>query len=246
VAAAKKRTLWLLLALLGAGGSPQALASHDSCAADLLARHAGETLSYRVDWKGFSLDSVRQIAQLEDGRWEAQNRSSLLFMAIEERSHFALDGGQIRSLEYRYDRQGLSNKHDLRLVFGSGYYDVFSPRGDGRMEVAAPVYDLLNHQLQMRIDLACDAPRPHYRYPIARRTRVSDYRYRRVGEESVTTPAGTFTAVVLERGEADDKLDRVWLAPALDYLIVRLVHQEDDERAELQLLRDPRLSGGSG
>ena len=245
MAAANKITQWLCLALIGASALQQTAVAEARCATDLLARFADQELSYQAEWKGLSLDSIRRIRQLDDGRWEAYNRSSLMFMSIEERSRFALEDGQIRSLDYLYDRQGMSDKRDLRLEFAPGYYQVSSPRGDGRLEAPLPIYDLLNHQLQMRIDLACSPRREHYRYPIARRNRISDYDYRLVGEESVTTAAGTFDALVLERGEPGDKLDRIWLAPKLDYLIVRLLHQEDDGSAELQLLRNPALSSGS-
>lgn len=242
MAVVSKTSRWLLVALLGVSALNQSAAADNHCETDLLSAFAGQDLAYRVEWKGLSLDSTRRIRQLEDGRWEAHNRSRLLFMSIEERSRFELDQGQILSQDYLYDRQGMSDKQDLKLDFASGHYQVTSPRGDGRLEAPEPVYDLLNHQLQMRIDLACQPRRTHYRYPVARRNRISDYDYRLVGEDSVTTPAGDFETVVLERGEPGDKLDRVWLAPALNYLIVRLVHQEDDETAELQLVRDPRLS----
>lgn len=138
VAVANKITQWLCLALIGAGALQQTARAEDACAADLLARLADQALSYQVEWKGLSLESSRRLRQLDDGRWEAYNRSSLLFMSIEERSRFTLEDGRIRSLDYLYDRQGMSDKRDLRLEFAPGYYQVFSPRGDGRLDVPSP------------------------------------------------------------------------------------------------------------
>ncbi|MBR9883367.1 MAG: DUF3108 domain-containing protein [Oceanospirillales bacterium] len=231
-------------ALLATSVSAQAESARQACAEALLQDSAGVDLSYRVDWKGLSLESTRRIERLDTGGWQARNLSSLLFMTIEENSQFELRDGLIQSRSYNYQRKGMSKKQNLKLEFAEGYgYRAFSPKGDGRVSHPAPLFDLLNHQVQLRIDLACSAPRDEYVYDIARRSRVSEYRYRRVGEESVTTPAGTFNALRLERGDAGDRLDQVWLAPKLGYLIVKLVHQEDDETAELVLTKMP---GGSG
>jgi len=234
-----------VLSLLIHAGTANAESERQACARSLLERSAGENLTYRVDWKGFSLDSTRRVKRLEDGAWLAANNSSLLFMAIEESSRFRLVDGQVVSRTYDYRRKGLSKKQNLKLEFSPGEgYSAFSPRGDGEIAHATPLYDLLNHQLQLRIDLACSAPRAEYRYDIARRSRVSEYRYRRVGEERVQTPVGELTAVRLERGEPGDKFSQVWLAPELGYLIVKLVYQEeDDDKAELVLVKKPGAGG---
>lgn len=212
----------------------------DLCAHSVLEGNAGSDLAYRVDWKGMSLDSRRRVEKLADGGWRAVNRSSLLFMGIEESSRFLLDGEQLVSQSYDYQRKGMSKKQNLRLEFAEdGGYKAFSPKGDGEVDSPTPIYDMLNHQMQLRIDLACGEPRSEYSYPIARRNRVSEYSYRRIGEQLIETPVGQLQTLLLERGDPGDKLDRIWLAPELGYLIVRLVHQEDGETAELQLVELP-------
>lgn len=246
MAVAVKRTLGILVSLCWAGAcSQQAVAGDGACASNVLERFAGQELSYQVDWKGLTMDSRRRIDRLEDGSWRLHNRSSLLFMSIEESSHFALEGDHIRSIAYEHERKGLSDKHDLQLDFAADEYSVHSPRGDGRQPVNGPIWDLLNHQAQLRIDLACSSPQEHYTYAVARRNRASEYDYRLVGDERITTPAGSFDTLVLERGEAGDKLDRVWMARSLDYLIVRLEHEEDDEVAVLELRQDPRVNSAA-
>ncbi|SEG72144.1 DUF3108 domain-containing protein [Marinobacterium lutimaris] len=235
-----KRSTLLFLSLLTSG---VALAddSVQACAEKTLGRYAGIAINYRVDWKGFSLDSSRTLDQLEAGAWKAQNSSSLLFMGIEEQSRFHMQGGLIEPQEYSYERKGLSKKHNVHLSFDRrGEYKVESPRGDDEIGYEGRIYDLLSHQMQLRVDLACKPPQDDYNYTIARRKGVSDYRYRYVGEDSVETPAGTFEAILLEKGEEGDKLEQIWLAPELNYLVVRFKHQEeDDEAAELLLLKRP-------
>lgn len=235
-----KHTTLLFLSLL----TPAVALADDSvqaCAEQTLGRFAGIGINYRVDWKGFSLDSSRTVDKLEDGSWKAQNSSSLLFMGIEEQSRFHIQNGLIEPQEYRYERKGLSKKHNVRLGFDtSGKYEVESPSGDDEIAYEGKIYDLLSHQLQLRIDLACKPPQDTYEYSIARRKGVSEYSYRYVGDDSVQTPAGNFEAVMLERGEEGDKLEQIWLAPELNYLIVRFKHQEeDDEAAELLLVKRP-------
>lgn len=215
--------------------------SAPSCAEQTLGRFAGSSIEYQVNWKGFSLDSTRTLDKMETGVWQARNKSSVLFMAIEEESRFKLQDASVQPQDYIYERKGLSKKQNVHLTFEkAGKYEVFSPRGDDEIAYQGPIYDLLSHQMQIRVDLACKPPQDRYDYAIAKRKGISQYNYRYVGEQSVDTPAGSFEAVLLERGEEGDKLDRIWLAPELDYLIVRLIHQEDDdEPAELLLTRRP-------
>lgn len=236
-----KRCVGALVVLLACANTVSAGPVKPACASALLEQSAGLDLAYRVDWKGLSLDSTRRVERLDDGSWQAVNNSSLLFMGIEESSRFNLIDGQIQSQAYTYRRKGMSNKHDLKLEFSPGQgYRATSPKGASQIAHAAALFDLLNHQLQLRIDLACTAPRDEYAYPVARRNRVSEYRYRRIGEERVQTPAGEFNTVRLERGDQGDQFDQVWLAPELGYLIVKLVHQEDDDdKAELVLVKKP-------
>ncbi|GGB88565.1 hypothetical protein GCM10011352_13220 [Marinobacterium zhoushanense] len=219
--------------------------SQQQCARAVLASNAGADLAYRVGWKGLSLDSKRQVERLDDGSWRATNNSSLLFMGIEESSRFRLNAGRVESQTYDYQRKGMSDKHNLKLEFKPGQgYRATSPKGVSDITNATPLFDLLNHQMQLRIDLACAEPRDEYTYAVARRNRVSEYRYRRIGEERVQTPAGEFNAVRLERGELGDQFNQVWLAPELGYLIVKLVHQEeDDDKAELVLVKKPVDNG---
>lgn len=236
-------TAGVALAGLAAGFAPGAAATQ--CGEAVLQQMSAGPYLYRLSWKGMALEGKRQTERLDSGNWLAQSDSRLLFMGLEERTEFAFSGQRLSSIEYRYQRKGMSKKRDLRLEFDpSGSYQSFSPRGKAQVNASAPVYDLLNHQLQLQIDLACMPAREQYSYPVARRDKVDNFDYRRVAVESVQTPAGTFEAVRLERGDPKDFLDRVWLAPALNYTLVQMERLEDGEKAQLQLSRYPGQSGG--
>ncbi len=242
----KRATVGLMAGLSLALTQVQEAAATE-CGEALLQQMDVGAIEYQLSWKGLALEGKRQIERLEDGNWLARNDSRLLFMGLEERSRFGFDQGGVRSIEYRYQRKGMSKKRDLRQQFGrDGQFRSISPRGDAEVSFEAPVYDLLNHQVQMQIDLACAPPRELYRYPVARRDKVDNFDYRRVAEESVQTPAGRFDAIRLERGDPKDFLDQVWFAPALNYAIVKLERLEDGEKAQLVLTRYPGQAAAGG
>lgn len=238
--AMQQRPLCAALIAVGIGGLPgqRALAA-TGCEQALLAHLNDRQLEYKVTWKGISLDSRRLLHRQADGSWVLHNTSRFLFMALEESSQFRFDQGKVISVAYDYQRKGMSKKRDLSLRFDQpGKIQVISPRGNHQLSYQGSVYDLLNHQIRLQLDLACSPPRQHYVYSIAQYKKVSQFDYRRVREETIDTPSGKWDTILLERHDGD-QLDQIWFAPKLDYQIVHMVHHDADETAELSLSKKP-------
>ena len=84
------------------------------------------------------------------------------------------------------------------------------------------VQDKLSYQLQLREDLI--AGREELSYRIADGGRIKTYRFVRIGKETLTTAAGTFDCLRLQLERAEDQQQTlIWMAPALDYLTIRLL-----------------------
>jgi len=67
-----------------------------------------------------------------------------------------------------------------------------------------------------------------FTYPVIRKGDKKDQTYRVTGEELVQTPLGDFKALVVERVRDNPKRQtRLYVAPELDYLLVKIEHQEN-------------------
>ncbi len=146
---------------------------------------------------------------------------------IEERSIWTFHEGQVRPLEYVYNRHGGKKARRVKLLFDWGR-GVVTNNIDGdpwRMDIPAGTQDKLLHQLAIMQDLK--KGRTDLQYNVADGGRLKNYRFEVLGEEMMNTPLGKFKTVKIER--LDDKRDTiVWCAPALNYLPVRLEQQETD------------------
>ncbi len=73
-------------------------------------------------------------------------------------------------------------------------------------------------------------------YKVVSRGKLQDYRFRKLGKETITVPAGEYECekveVVHQGGERQTTL---WLAPKLGYAIVQVRHKEDGDVIETRL-----------
>jgi hypothetical protein len=66
---------------------------------------------------------------------------------------------------------------------------------------------------------------------------LKQYRYQAQGEEAIDTPLGTFDTLRIQRRKDDQPADyTLWLAPALDYLPLRIVRRHQDVSYRMDLL----------
>jgi hypothetical protein len=81
--------------------------------------------------------------------------------------------------------------------------------------------DKLMHQAILRGDVAAGIQ--HIEYPIADRSDIKPYVYDVLGSEEVVTARGTVQAIKVRKGTTT-----FWLAPEWDYLLVKLLQENDD------------------
>ena len=91
-------------------------------------------------------------------------------------------------------------------------------------------------QLQLRLDLLAGKLENPQSYRIIDRGRIKHYRVEKHGEETLQLGKRQIHAVKLRQhspGKAKETF--IWVSPDLDYLIVKIVHEDDDERYEMRL-----------
>ena len=175
-------------------------------------------------------DATRELRQLEDGSWVFNSSAQAVVATQQERSRFSVHQGEIRPLDYRYRRELLGKERLAELTFdwAAGRVTTTVEGQPWRMKIHPGTQDKLSYQLQLRQDLARGLK--EMRYPVADGGPISEYRFRVLGEEMVSTPQGDYHSLKVERIREQDagRITHIWFAPALDYLIVKLYQAESD------------------
>lgn len=102
-----------------------------------------------------------------------------------------------------------------------------------QLAVPAGTLDAAVMELRLMDALATSKPLD---YKVVSRGKLQDYRFRKLGKETIKVPAGEYECekveVVHKGGERQTTL---WLAPKLDYIIVQVKHNEDGDVIETRL-----------
>lgn len=193
---------------------------------------------YTLDWASgvsFSGDAIRTLRK-EGSNWVLETNASAMFASLSERSSFAL-APEIQPLRYNFKRKIFGKKRTAQLDFNWQTQQVTNNVNEKpwKMAIAPGVLDKLSVQLQLRLDVK--AGKKTLEYQVADGGRMKTYRFAIAGKESITTPAGTFDAIKVarDRGENSGRKTWIWLAPELDYLIVK-IHQIEKSDKEYKLV----------
>lgn len=90
------------------------------------------------------------------------------------------------------------------------------------------IQDRASLELVLARDIAQNKPR--LQYNVFERGKIKEYSFQKLGNEQVSTPAGTYSAIkvkVVREGKERETI--FWLAKEVDYLPVKLMHTEKGE-----------------
>ena len=210
----------LLLALLGILLAPAALTQ-------TLQPFAA---SYRAAVKGLSSTVSSRLQQDNEGRWLLENHTSLFFFDFVERTDFFIQDHRVYPTRYEY------RDEVIRFDWSEGVASVRDEDGSGQIRLPdAPVHDMLSFQVQLRLDLRANPQLQQGDYRVVDGGRLKNYQLVGLGQAQLALPAGKIDTLAfrLQRtGKNHHTL--IWLAPALDYLPVKL-ERIDDNRSVLTL-----------
>jgi hypothetical protein len=193
------------------------------------------TLTYKANFEGVDTDMVRSLAHAAGSDdWEMKSSASVKMLgatviSVEETSNFGWHNELPVAKKYSYVQGGLS-KRKRQLEFAedgkSANYSVNDK--SGTLTLTPPVYDAFNSALVLRAQLL--AGKTDISFSVADKTDVTVQKYRVAGKESITTPAGTFNTVHVQRvREGDSKRTTdLWLALDNDYVLVKSLQVEPD------------------
>lgn len=155
---------------------------------------------------------------------------------IREESIFRFEDGEFWPVSYDYRQLNSSKNRDESITYDwTERTATVNYRGhESRPELEPGTLD--RFLLQLAITVHAQDGKLDRTYRVLDNGRVKLYELEGEELESLTTPAGTFETLRVERIDEDpDKKLRLWLAPKLDYLPVR-VEQEKRNEETLRLV----------
>ena len=152
----------------------------------------------------------------------------LLRGRIEEWTTFSLteDGG-FRPREYYYRQRARGDNNEYARLFFNPDTGRVSSRGDKswEQEVEGEAMDELLSQLRLMMAVRAGEERMSFSV-VDSDGDLDRYDFVVVGRESVSTPAGTFEAVKVERERASSRrITTMWFAPELEYMPIIVRHE---------------------
>lgn len=205
------------------------------------------TARYRITVNGIpaGAEAKVEIRPVGAARYETSFRVQNRFFRHDEVSRFDWNACHITAREYRHEFSGLGIDRESALVFDWQRMVAIESRGEKVREITLTpdIADGLNMAMLARCRLR--EGKRTLDFPVIYRGERKPLHFEVTGNEKVETPIGTFDTLVIERRypNARFKRTRVWVAPALDWFMVRFEHVENPAARGSLLLTDFVIDG---
>lgn len=185
--------------------------------------------SYQFSYNNKNLGSATRTLSQQSGNNWIYNFSAKagVIASASETSKFSFENGKINSNTFNRNSKILVHNDSMKIDFLPSSKLIKTKKGDKARSFAweAGVLDELNAELQIREDLKNSALKSSY--PLADAKEIENRRFVRQGNENIKTPYGTFNTVkVIIQHKKPERNTVFWLAPKLDYLPVKVTHND--------------------
>lgn len=184
--------------------------------------------SYQFSYNGKNMGTATRTLSKNGNQWVYTFAAKAGAIAsATETSRFSFNNNKIISDSFNRTSKILVHNDKMSIQFNPGTKLIKTQKDDKSRSFAweSGVLDELNAELQIREDLKGSGLKSTY--PIADAKEVENRKFVRQGTEQVKTSYGTFSTIKVRMQH--DKAERntvFWLAPKLDYLPVKVTHQD--------------------
>lgn len=192
---------------------------------------------YRLSTRGLSLNVTRELKESADGNYTLSQGGKNLVASIHEMSTFRVEDTRIipRSFVYQMSAPLVKRRREvhftpgadtIRSLYKDTWYDL--PYEPGTL-------DRMSQQEQLRLFLLNDpTPKEDFTVPVADGKRIKHYEFVFVAEETLETAIGSLRTLHFKRLHDDpERKSDTWIAPELNYLMVKTSHIDDGSPTEL-------------
>lgn len=175
-----------------------------------------------------------------EASFDVQNR----FFRHHEVSRFDWHNCRVTPHEYLHEFSGLGLDRGSAITFDQARNIAIETRGGKRQEIplTANITDGLNMAMLARCRLR--EGNKNFVLPVIYRGERKELQFAVLGLERLETPAGTFDSVLVERHYPNGgRRTRVWVAPTLDWFMIRFEHVENAVARGSMVLTDFTIDG---
>lgn len=184
--------------------------------------------SYQFNYNGKNMGSATRTLSKSGNNWTYVFAAKAGAVAsASETSRFGFNAGKINSNSFSRTSKILVHNNTMNINFNPSAKTINTKKDDKARSFAwkAGVLDELNAELQIREDLKGVGMKSSYL--IADAKEVESRQFVKQGSEKVKTSYGTFDTVkVVMKHDKPGRDTIFWLAPKLDYLPVKVTHQD--------------------
>lgn len=195
----------------------------------------------------FSLSKKDGDCYLMENLVQPMGIAAMFAGEITESSYFCVENGQIRSQQYRIHEENGDEGDNYTLKFDWGN-QLVRTNNDKPRQLPTDGLDRSVMEIAMRRLLAQAGdklPTASFIFLMVEDDEIKPYRFRITDREPVATRVGRFDTVKVERVNADKREFRLWLAPELDYLPVKVERQKKGSAPYRMILRElPKSPAG--
>ena len=184
--------------------------------------------SYQFNYNGKNMGSATRTLSKSGNNWTYVFAAKAGAIAsASETSRFGFNAGKISSNSFSRTSKILVHNNTMSINFNPSSKTINTKKDDKARSFAwkAGVLDELNAELQIREDLKGVGMKSTYLLADAKE--VETRQFVKQGSEKVQTSYGTFDTVkVIMKHDKPGRDTIFWLAPKLDYLPVKVTHQD--------------------
>lgn len=192
--------------------------------------------TYHLNINGKTGTATRTLSQSGNSFTYKMSARAAGIATANQISNFSLSGNQISptSSSTSYHIAGVGNTHSIRF-FGNQAVSTYKGKST---TIATPSggYDDLSLEMQIRQELLNG--KFEGSYTLVRKTSAEIASFRHAGTAKITTPAGTYDVIRIDRIHDDkERATSFWLATSLDYLPIQISQTNNGKTISMSLAK---------
>ena len=190
------------------------------------------TLQYQGSAKGIKSKATRSIEELPDGQFKLTNQVRNWLGKVTEQTIFHYDkNNHIVPLSYDYRLRStfVKRHHHINFDWSKMQASETYKKKTKIIDLQLGYLDPLSFQQQLQNDLR--AGQTNLNYKVIKRFSIRDYNYVVEKEEPLTIAENSYQTLKVNRQFSVDSKRQLslWVAPDLDYLMVKMQQMEKDK-----------------
>lgn len=148
--------------------------------------------------------------------------------SVKQSASFDMKNCQVKPSTYQStSKRSLSSPttEQLRFYWEQHVVDYRHNDLQDELQLDHALYDPISFFFEARCQLM--AGQTTFSFPVIHKGKPKTHHYRVIGEQTIETGLGTYQSLIIERQRSSkSRKTRLYVAPELDYLLVKIEHQE--------------------